>query len=304
MNNNQPKESNTSYRWVSGFDRKPPEGYTGIIKVVNLDGSYHIYDCQIKWQSLTHHLNEDPLKNTTYWLEEIELPSIRTVDYEKEAEILYPFDKFAHPALTANTRKLRAAFVKGCQVQAAREKGAFNVLKNIYEQINDSFPRTWTPTEMIEWVKEVSLQIIEFEPTEETKPVVADPRTYAKRWAKSELGGAFTNKEDKPIVSAEENASEFMQRTGMLNLNGHLLKQFSPSELAKSMEEYANQFKGNPSIKQISDAWEEKAEELWDQYATYIDDNSDSFQQVAGSSVITRKYFLEAFKKFVSSKNI
>jgi len=36
------------------------------------------------------------------------------------------------------------------------------------------------------------------------------------------------------------------------------------------------------------------AEEMWDEYSQYIDDDSDSFQRVAGTSVITKKDFEKA----------
>lgn len=40
------------------------------------------------------------------------------------------------------------------------------------------------------------------------------------------------------------------------------------------------------------------AEEIWDEYSQYIDDNSDSFQNVAGTSVITRNDFLKAMEAY------
>jgi hypothetical protein len=40
------------------------------------------------------------------------------------------------------------------------------------------------------------------------------------------------------------------------------------------------------------------AEDLWDENSMYIDDDIDSLQQVAGSSVINRTQFLKAFEEF------
>lgn len=40
------------------------------------------------------------------------------------------------------------------------------------------------------------------------------------------------------------------------------------------------------------------AEDLWDENSMYIDDDIDSLQQVAGSSVINRTQFLKAFQEF------
>ncbi len=40
------------------------------------------------------------------------------------------------------------------------------------------------------------------------------------------------------------------------------------------------------------------AEDLWDENSMYIDDDSFSFQQIAGSSVVNRTQFLKAFEEF------
>jgi hypothetical protein len=44
---------------------------------------------------------------------------------------------------------------------------------------------------------------------------------------------------------------------------------------------------------------QEKMEELWDKYSEHIDDNSDSFQMVAGNSVIKRNDFFKLLNEFL-----